>query len=64
MKGEELYRLLNSLCIRAYKEGRKHQFDDDFPDVGMYFGMKYEDTESFKLLEKHKPKLDILGKVW
>ncbi len=51
MEKEELYELLCKICKLAYLEGRNHQFDDDFPEVGMYFKKDFEDTKVFKILK-------------
>ena len=46
-----------AICEAAYIEGRQHQFDDDFPDVGMHFKQKFSDTEPYKIIsEKLKEK--------
>jgi len=36
----------------AYEEGRRHQRDYDFPDVGFCFDKTFEDTNTYKILEK------------
>jgi hypothetical protein len=54
MKAEELHKLLYDLCLSAYDEGKRHQYDHDFPDVGMYREKTFNDTETFKILEKYK----------
>ena len=46
-----------SMCEAAYKEGRDHQFDDDFPDVGMYFKQKFSDTEPYKIIMRKIKKI-------
>ena len=56
MNSKAVYKLLKTLCYNAYLEGRVHQQDDDCPEVGMYFPKNFEDTETFKVLEKTKPK--------
>lgn len=53
----EMWKDILAICEAAYIEGRQHQFDDDFPDVGMYFKQKFSDTKPFKLIsEKIKEK--------
>ena len=61
---EDLYKLLYDVCKLAYIEGRKHQFNDDWPDVGMYFKEDFEDTRAFKIIQEKKGEKmydDILG---
>jgi len=36
------------LLKRAYYEGREHQWEHDFPDVGMHFDTHFTDTKIFK----------------
>ena len=53
MDAKELHDLLHDVCEKAYEEGREHQFDHDFPDVGQHFEKAFKDTEIFKLLERN-----------
>ena len=52
MEEKELYKLLYDICKLSYNEGRQHQFDDDWPDVGMHFKEDFEDTKIFKIIQK------------
>lgn len=56
MDEKEAHKLFLTLCENAYKEGRAHQYEIDFPDVGMGLNLKFEDTETYKMLMKTKPK--------
>ena len=45
-------RLIISLTQLAYREGAEHAFEDAFPDIGMMFGHKFNDTECYKQLKE------------
>lgn len=47
---KEMWEDILVMCEAAYIEGRQHQFDDDFPDVGMYFKEKFSDTKPYKMI--------------
>lgn len=59
MEKEELYDLLHKLCKLSYIEGRQHQFNDDFPDVGMFFKEDFKDTKTFKILKDNKGRMNL-----
>jgi hypothetical protein len=52
MDEKKLFKTLYLIASKAYLEGREHQFEADFPDVGMSFKKKFEDTVIYKLLKK------------
>lgn len=52
---KKLHALYLELCKMAYDEGREHQQEDDFPDVGMYFYKTFEDTKAYKAIMENKP---------
>lgn len=35
-----------------YREGRQHEYDRCYPDVGMEFVQDFEDTEVYKMIDK------------
>ena len=43
-------KLLLRIARIAYDEGRKHENHDCFPDVGMSFPKKFEDTKIYKTI--------------
>lgn len=56
MNTREIHKLFLKIAKQAYDEGRKHQYDEDFPDVGMPIKNEFSDTEIYKTIMKRKPK--------
>lgn len=44
MKTASLRKSIKEIAEAAYQEGREHQLEDDFPDVGMHFERDFTDT--------------------
>ena len=58
MEKKDIHKLLYDIGRLAYSEGRTHQHEDDFPDVGMHWPKKFKDTEIYKIIMENKPKED------
>lgn len=53
---EHVHDVLLIIAKEAYKQGRNHQLEEDFPDVGMGIKNKFEDTQIYKDIMESKPK--------
>lgn len=47
-------RLIIDLTQLAYREGAEHAFEVAYPEIGMPFGHKFNDTECYKQLKEWK----------
>jgi hypothetical protein len=61
MEKADLKKMLHNLCRNAYLEGRRHENDRAFTEKAIdYEGLTpdkgFEDTETFKMLERSYPK--------
>ena len=56
LDNNQIHTILMMIAEQAYEEGREHQKDEDFPDVGMSWTKKFEDTEIYKTIKESKPK--------
>ena len=52
MKKQELTELLLSVARNAYLEGKEHQLEDDFPDVGMCLSKTFKDTDIYRIIKE------------
>ena len=53
---EEIYRLVEQIARLAYKEGRQHQYEEDFPDVRPGWSKTFEDTETYDQIQIERNK--------
>jgi len=52
---EKVTDVLIEVAKAAYQEGREHQNDENFPEVGWSWTKKFEDTKIYKTIMEEKP---------